>query len=65
MDESTPRKACAARALTELETQALERVLRAGVKAPESAKLAWIRSVGPDVIISATLRDIRAVASAF
>ncbi|MCC6680037.1 MAG: hypothetical protein IT445_03950 [Phycisphaeraceae bacterium] len=47
------------------ERLAVERVRKAGVKAPESAILAWIRSVGADSILSAKLSDIRAVANAF
>lgn len=51
--------------LTEREKQAVERVQRAGVKAPESAIRAWVRTVGPDAILCAKLRDIRNVARAF
>jgi hypothetical protein len=51
--------------LTEVEQLAMERVRRAGVKAPELAILEWIRSVGPATILAATLRDIREVAAAF
>jgi hypothetical protein len=47
------------------EKQAVERVRKAGVRAPESAILSWIRSVGSEAILSASLRDIRQVASAF
>ena len=50
---------------TDLEKQAVSRVLRAGVKAPESAILAWVRSIGPESVLSAKLRDIRAIANAF
>lgn len=51
--------------MSELEKLAVERVRRAGVRAPESAILAWIRSVGPETILSAKLSDIRTVARAF
>lgn len=51
--------------ITEAERQAMERVRRAGVRAPESAILSWVRSVGPAVILSATLREILKVAQAF
>jgi serine/threonine-protein kinase RIO1 len=47
------------------ETQALKRVLRAGVKAPQPAIDAWIRAVGAELILRSTLQEIRAVASAF
>ena len=47
------------------ERRAVERVRRAGVKAPESAILAWVRSVGPESVLSATLSDIRTTANAF
>jgi len=51
--------------MSELEQLAVERVRRAGVKAPESAILDWIRAVGPETILAAKLCDIRAVANAF
>ena len=51
--------------MTELEKKAMERVRRARVKAPEYAILAWIRSIGPEAVLSATLADIRAIANAF
>ena len=51
--------------MSERETQALERVRRSGVVAADAMILAWIRSVGPDAILSASLRDILAVAAAF
>ena len=51
--------------VSELEKLALERVLKAGVKAPASAIFGYIRSVGPASIMLAKLRDIRAVANAF
>ena len=53
------------RVLHEAEKLALQRVRRAGVKAPASAIVAWIRSVGPTTILAAKLCDIRGVASAF
>jgi len=53
------------REITDREKLAVERVRKAGVKAPESAILAWVRSVGPESILSAKLCDIRAVANAF
>jgi len=53
------------RAMSELERRTVERVRRAAVKAPESAMLAWVRSVGPEVVLGAALADIRAVANAF
>lgn len=49
----------------ELERRALERVRRARVKAPDYAILAWIRSIGPEAILSASLRDILMIANAF
>jgi len=45
--------------------EALARVRRAGVRAPDSAILSWIRSIGPEPIMAASLKDIRAVANAF
>jgi len=51
--------------MSELEKLAVARVRRAGVKVSESAVLDWIRSVGPELILAATLCDIRAVANAF
>ena len=51
--------------MTKLERQAMERVSLAGVVAPETAVLSWVRSIGPRAILSAKLRDIRAVANAF
>ena len=51
--------------MTELEKQAVDRVRRAGVDAPTSAILSWIRSAGPDAILRTRLCDIRAVANAF
>ena len=39
--------------------------LKSGIRAPESAVLGWIRSVGPQAILSASLADIRIVACAF
>jgi hypothetical protein len=51
--------------MTERERQAVDRVLHARVKAPEYAILSWVRSTGPESILSARLCDIRAVANAF
>ena len=51
--------------MTEFEWKALERVRRAGVNAPESAILSWIRVLGPEQILKAPLWDIRACANAF
>lgn len=50
---------------TDAEQRAIERVLLSGVMAPESAILAWVRSVGPQEILSAQPSDIQFVASAF
>jgi len=50
---------------TEIELRALERVRRAGVRAPQSAILAWVRAVGAPLILSSSLREIRLVARAF
>lgn len=47
------------------ERRAVERVRRAGVEAPESAIIAWVRSVGPEAILTASLSEIRRVARAF
>src|SRR5712692_8906509 len=47
------------------EKHAVERVLRAGVHAPESAVLDFVRSIGPKSILSAKLCAIRDVARAF
>jgi hypothetical protein len=51
--------------MSERQTQALERVRRAGVIAADATVLAWIRSVGPDAILSAGLRDILGVCGGF
>jgi hypothetical protein len=51
--------------MSEREKQAVQRVRRAGVDAPDSAILAWVRSVGPEAILSAKLSDLRDVARAF
>lgn len=45
--------------------KALEKVRKAGVKAPTETVLSWIRSVGVAAILKASLKDIRFVASAF
>lgn len=44
---------------------AVARVCRAGIKAPESAILAWIRAVGRECMLSATLTELRTSANAF
>jgi hypothetical protein len=52
--------------MTALEKQAVERVRRARVKAPESVILAFVRSNGgPEEILKTKLCDIRAIANAF
>jgi len=51
--------------ITEREKRAVARVRRAGVNAPVSAVLSWVRSIGPESFFSGTLCDIRAVANAF
>ena len=51
---------------TELEKQAVERVRRARVIAPEDAILRFVRSAGgPQEILRTKLCDIRAIANAF
>lgn len=55
----------ASRPMTEWERLAVDRVLRARVKAPEYAILGWVRSIGAESVLSAQLCDIRAVANAF
>lgn len=64
-DAGRERVCLMSREITDREKLAVERVRKAGVKAPESAILAWVRSVGPESILSAKLCDIRAVANAF
>jgi hypothetical protein len=51
--------------MSEREKMAVERVRRARVQAPESAILDWVRSVGPETILSAKLCEILRVANAF
>lgn len=51
--------------VSEAEKQAVARVRRAGVCAPTSAILSWVRAISPDCIMSGPLWDIRAVARAF
>ena len=51
--------------MTALEIEAMIRVRRARVGAPESAIRSWVRSIGPESVLSAKLCDIRAVANAF
>ncbi|HWL93051.1 MAG TPA: hypothetical protein VNT79_05925 [Phycisphaerae bacterium] len=53
------------RPATDLEQQAVDRVRRAGVRAPSSVILSFVRSSGPDKILAAKLCDIRAIANAF
>jgi len=43
----------------------MTQLIRAGVTAPDRAVIRWIRSVGPEIILAATLKEIRAVANAF
>ena len=50
---------------TDEERRAMARVRRAGVRAPESAVLAFVRATGTQLILRATPSDIRAVANAF
>lgn len=54
-----------AEGVSEPEKQAVARVRRAGVCAPTSAILCWVRAIGTDCIMSGPLWDIRAVARAF
>lgn len=51
--------------MTEQERKAVERVKKAKVKAPEYVILRYVRSVGPESIMRASLRDILEVANAF
>jgi DNA mismatch endonuclease (patch repair protein) len=51
--------------ISQREKQAVARVRRAGVRAPISAVISWVRSIGPASVLSATLSDIRAIANAF
>lgn len=51
--------------MTEREKQALARVRRAGVVAPDSAILVWVRSIGAESVLAAKLSEIRAIANAF
>jgi len=51
--------------ISKREKQAVARVRRAGVRAPVSAVVSWVRSIGPESALSATLSDIRAIANAF
>lgn len=53
------------RALSDQVKQALGRVKRAKVRAPDTAILSWIQSVGADAILESTLKEIREVAGAF
>lgn len=51
--------------VTEIERQAIARVRRAKVKAPDDAIRSFVRSSGAEAILKSTLTDIRAVANAF
>jgi len=51
--------------VSETEKRAVARVRRAGVGAPTSAILRWVRAIGTDCVMSGPLGDIRAVARAF
>jgi len=51
--------------ISEREMKAVARVRRAGVDAPVSAVLSWVRAIGPDLVLSGPVRDIRAVATTF
>ena len=51
--------------MTDREKQALARVRRAGVVAPESVMLCWVRSIGAESVLTAKLSEIRAIANAF
>ena len=53
------------RTISERERLAVDRVRHACVKAPESAILRWVRMIGPEMVLSAKLCDIRAIARAF
>lgn len=45
--------------------RALTRVKNAGVNAPDSDILCWIQSVGADIILQASLGEIRSTANCF
>lgn len=49
----------------DLERLALNRVIQSGVKASDIIILRWIRSVGPENIMQASLQEIRDIANAF
>jgi hypothetical protein len=51
--------------VSEADKKAVARVRRAGVSAPTSAILSWVRAIGTDCIMSGPLWDIRTVANAF
>jgi hypothetical protein len=51
--------------LSQQEIKAIERLRDAGISAPEYAMVSWIRAVGPETIISASIADIRNVANGF
>jgi hypothetical protein len=62
---SAPPTDFASIGISELERRAFQRVQSAGVRAPESAILRFVRSVGSQTIFAAKLCDIRAIANAF
>ena len=53
----TPKPSFGVKPMTELEKLAMERVRKAGVKAPESAILDFIRCGGAESILAAKLCD--------
>ena len=60
-----PDKAELNETMTEQERQAVERVKRAGVLVDELTILCFVRHVGLEAILRASLRDIFQVANAF
>jgi hypothetical protein len=65
LSPNAAKRAAVPLTMTELEKQAMERVRRARVKAPDGQILAFVRSVGPQSVLASKLTDIRAVANAF
>lgn len=51
--------------ISRAERRAVARARRAGINAPASAVLSWVRSVGPEALRSAKLGEILTVANAF
>lgn len=47
------------------ELRAIERVIKAGVKAPRSAIEGWVRSITPNLVLTSSLAEIRRVANTF